>query len=745
MDNPTKVIMMKNTRMFVLLVACMLTTVIMGTQIADSSIYKDEGITVSVLVDFGDGIVYWADVEITNNTGFNATEKACEKLDLTLGVSWDWGSAYIYQIGDKAPIYPEYWHFLLWNTSTQNWDYAPVGPQDHTVQDNDVIGWYCVVDKPGWNWVPADWLGPRPLPTPASKYPWVSFRHDIYHTGSSGINISGNDVLWSYPTESWGISSTPAIADGKVFATAWNGLYCINENNGSLIWENTNVKGQSSPALYNDHVIVGSTDGNLYCLEMVNGSELWNKTIAPNPGFTGISSSPVVHDDKIFIGTFDNTGGTGYLYCLNENDGEIIWENSTESSIYFSSPSISDGKVFIGTMGLYNSTDYSWSQPYGLYCFNEADGELLWDYPVDNSIGSSPTLFDDKVFFTCKNGGLYCLNENGEFVWEKNIGISVSSPSIYNEKIFVGAGAFGGTGKFYCFDINGKKLWEYETNGPVQSSPAIANSKIYFSTNTDNGTIYCLDENGNLSWKYTPTPNQYILSSPSITDGKMFIGSDNGRLYCFGNKDPVANFTYTPVSPKTNEEITFNASLSSDIVGNIVNYTWDFGDDTIGYGEIVTHKYDYAGEYTTTLTVTDDEGINDTYTVNIMVANSPPTVSISSPSEWGKVKGTVTITGASYDNDGSIEKVEIKIDDKGWVEVNGTSSWSYPWDTKKVSNGYHTISVRAYDGTDYSDVQSITVNVNNEKEKGFIPGFEITILLAGISVALLWAKKKRRR
>ena len=728
-------------------IACMLIIVMMNAQIGGSSVDEDESVTVSVLVDFGDGIVYWADVEITNNTAFNATENTCSYLGLELGCSWSEYGVWIYQIGDKSPIYPEYWHFLLWNNTMQDWEYASEGCGDYLLHDGEIIGWSCISDKPGWDYNPATWPGPKPVATPVTKYPWTSFRHDLYHTGCSEDFVVGNDVLWSYPTESWGISSTPAVADGRVFATAWNGFYCINEEDGSLIWENTDVKGQSSPALYNNHVIIGSTDGNLYCLEMVNGSELWNTTIAPDPGFTGISSSPVVHNDKVFIGTFNSTGGIGHLYCMNANDGTVIWKSSTESSVYFSSPAVSNGKVFIGTMGLYNSTTYSWSPPYGLYCFNETNGELLWEYSVDNSIGSSPTVFNNKVFFTCKNGGLYCLNENGGFVWEKNIGSSVSSPSICDNKIFVGSGSFGSAGKFYCFDENGNKLWEYEPNGPVQSSPVIANNKIYFATNTENGTIYCLGEDGNLIWEYIPTPNQYILSSPAVADGKLFIGSDNGYLYCFGDKDPVANFTYTPVNPKTNEEVMFNASLSSDTVGNIVNYTWDFGDDTIGYDEFVMHKYDYPDEYTVTLTVTDDEGTNDTYTVNIKMANTPPTVSISSPNEGGKVKGPVMITGTADDTDGSVEKVEIKIDDKEWVEVEGMSSWSYSWNTKKVSNGYHTISVRAYDGSDYSDMQSITVNVNNEKERGFIPGFEITILLFGSSAALLWTviqKKKRR-
>ncbi len=545
---------MNFSKVFLSLVAVAMVCAVLPIN-TQSSKSADE-ITVSVLIDLGDGVVYWQEVRITNNTAFNATEVTCKELGLELGYSWSAYGVYVYQIDNKISQWPgAWWHFWLWNSTSKTWELSGKGSGAVNCSNGDTIGWSYVIG----------WPGPKPLATPSIKYPWTSFRNDLYHTGYSKDFVTGNDVLWSFDTESWSVGSTPAVANGKVFITTYSqGLYCLDEGSSSLLWKNIDVKGQSSPVLYNDHAIVGSSDGKLYCLHIENGTELWNITIAPEPGYTGISSSPSVHENKIFIGTFNCTGGVGELYCIDESTGAAIWQNSTESSIYFSSPAISRGKVFIGTMGLYNSTTYSWSPPYGLYCFNETNGELLWKYSVDNSIGSSPTLLDNGVLFSSKNGGLYCLDENGTLVWEKNIGSSVSSPSIYQNKIFVGSGAFGGNGKFYCFDKNGTKLWEYEPNGPVQSSPAIAGDKVYFATNTQNGTIYCLDQTSNLVWKYTPSPTQYILSSPAIADGKLFVGSDNGYVYCFGDRLPIATFTYAPPHPKADEGIIFDASSSSD-------------------------------------------------------------------------------------------------------------------------------------------------------------------------------------
>ncbi|MFQ6055736.1 MAG: NosD domain-containing protein, partial [Methanosarcinales archaeon] len=74
------------------------------------------------------------------------------------------------------------------------------------------------------------------------------------------------------------------------------------------------------------------------------------------------------------------------------------------------------------------------------------------------------------------------------------------------------------------------------------------------------------------------------------------------------NQQPIAYFTYSPLNSVVNQTITFNASLSYDIDGNIILYEWKFGDNTTKEGVIVTHSYLKAGSYTVTLTVKDNFG-----------------------------------------------------------------------------------------------------------------------------------------
>lgn len=86
---------------------------------------------------------------------------------------------------------------------------------------------------------------------------------------------------------------------------------------------------------------------------------------------------------------------------------------------------------------------------------------------------------------------------------------------------------------------------------------------------------------------------------------------------------PVASFTVDPQNPAVGDVVAFNAVLSHDPDGEIVNYIWNFGDEGTANGETaieVTHTYNTAGEYIVTLTVTDDQGISISTAITLTVS-----------------------------------------------------------------------------------------------------------------------------
>ncbi len=75
----------------------------------------------------------------------------------------------------------------------------------------------------------------------------------------------------------------------------------------------------------------------------------------------------------------------------------------------------------------------------------------------------------------------------------------------------------------------GKLVWKYKTGSWVDSSPTVSNGKLYIGSYDH--YIYCLDaSNGSLVWKYETGSS--VWSSPTIYNGKLYIGSYDGYIYC---------------------------------------------------------------------------------------------------------------------------------------------------------------------------------------------------------------------
>ncbi|MDF4805398.1 collagenase, partial [Vibrio parahaemolyticus] len=65
---------------------------------------------------------------------------------------------------------------------------------------------------------------------------------------------------------------------------------------------------------------------------------------------------------------------------------------------------------------------------------------------------------------------------------------------------------------------------------------------------------------------------------------------------------------------KVGESITFSSENSTDTDGQIVSVLWDFGDGTTSTQTQPTHQYGSEGQYTVSLTVTDNDGLTATAT-----------------------------------------------------------------------------------------------------------------------------------
>ncbi|MDH4123348.1 MAG: PKD domain-containing protein, partial [Thermoplasmata archaeon] len=113
----------------------------------------------------------------------------------------------------------------------------------------------------------------------------------------------------------------------------------------------------------------------------------------------------------------------------------------------------------------------------------------------------------------------------------------------------------------------------------------------------------------------------------TVFDDSNSSSTDSLIVHVTLNLPPVAVITQ-PLLGYPGENTLLDGSGSYDLDGTIVNYTWDFGDGKIGYGETVEHKYFEIGRYLVNLTVKDDVDALDFDTEYLVIDIKSPIAKI---------------------------------------------------------------------------------------------------------------------
>lgn len=108
------------------------------------------------------------------------------------------------------------------------------------------------------------------------------------------------------------VRCAPAIARGLVFVdtgetTPMDGhVVAFRANTGKKVWKSHMADyAESSPAIANGVLYVGSYDTRMYAYDVDNGKELWTSGWGTLDG--GVSSSPAVSGGKVYVGVGDGS------------------------------------------------------------------------------------------------------------------------------------------------------------------------------------------------------------------------------------------------------------------------------------------------------------------------------------------------------------------------------------------------------------------------------------------------------
>lgn len=163
------------------------------------------------------------------------------------------------------------------------------------------------------------------------------------------------------------------------------------------------------------------------------------------------------------------------------------------------------------------------------------------------------------------------------------------------------------------------------------------------------------------------------------------------------------------------------------------------------------------GNHTITITVSDGEGGLDSQSFTLSVMESPlppaalPICTIDRPANGAVVKGTLDIAGRAFSGSRPLTAVLFRVDGGAWQTAAGLANWSLTVDTRRLSNGPHTLEARAGDGLRFSNTTAVIIYVQNPPggvtagNQSCQPALILAAILGLVFAASLAFRHKRNR
>lgn len=291
-------------------------------------------------------------------------------------------------------------------------------PNTKKVADDVVIALDAATGAPLWRFDHPGFPSGRAsssTPTIADGKVYAALSEHLYC-----LEASTGTEIWRAPlTGRKGPASSPLVLDGKVFLQQ-NFLSVFDATTGAELWKNNDVKGSHpSPATWRG-VIICNSQKHVIGVDSANGETLWQV-----PG--GGDSTPVVSGDHLVVSSkFD--GKNLLAYHLTRDGATELWSHGFLAQRYGSSPILHEGAVY------HLGSDRH-------LCLDLATGEVKWERPAQSSL-SSPILCDGKLLVYENRGGFVKLiratPEDYTVLGRAKVGaLHCASPAIVGETLYL--------------------------------------------------------------------------------------------------------------------------------------------------------------------------------------------------------------------------------------------------------------------------------------------------------------------
>jgi len=431
------------------------------------------------------------------------------------------------------------------------------------------------------------------LPTAAAEWPMEGA--DSEHSGEQTTPLIGPANQWATKVDGE-LFCPPATAYGNLYLGTSDGyMLVIDARDGEILWDVKLGETVCATPLIESQTAIVPSGNTLYAVTLSNKSVKWSFEAVG-----ALRASPVLYGDLIYVGSEDKR-----VYALDKYTGELVWSLKLDD-VVAASASVAGLTLVIGT------------ESGTVYGIHRTEGEERWRADLGSSISTAACISQSTTMVGTYGGRLYGLDmDDGEVKWEfPNKAEPALDPILTTPVTNSGLVYFGSDG-LYCLEVsNGLKVWFHQAGDTVRGSPAIVESYVVFGSY--DGLLRCLDKNtGKVVWRYQS--DTVFRSGVSIDYDKVFIGGRDGMLYArtiLNAQAPVLLGPYQ-MEAEAHDSILFNID-ASDPEGNMLTFSWDFGDGNNSNEISPLHQYPQAGDYLVEVTVSDGTKIKR-HTIDVVV------------------------------------------------------------------------------------------------------------------------------
>jgi eukaryotic-like serine/threonine-protein kinase len=347
------------------------------------------------------------------------------------------------------------------------------------------------------------------------------------HTGLRRRNVDRLRIVWHHATGKTveGINSSPAVSNGVVYIGSDDGrLYALGARNGSVRWSRwVRGKVRSSPAVRRGVVYIGSDAGWIQARSTRTGNLLWQRHLGGV-----VSAPPLVAERRVYVGS---RGGS--FYALRAGNGHVVWKHRTWS--VWDAAAYRRGTVYVG------------SDQSKVWAFDADTGHKRWATDVWGRVRGTPAVTHRRVFVGTDMGKLYSLDRrSGRKRWgvaavDPGKGFVRCAPTVVGRRVYVSLGLTTTPmdGKLKAFRTrNGKLAWRAEMADYSTSSPAYTNGLLFVGSFDHQLYAFRADSGKKVwssGWQYQGGMfTRGISASPAIVGDRVYVGVRDGRVYALG-------------------------------------------------------------------------------------------------------------------------------------------------------------------------------------------------------------------